>query len=82
VSLGFITVVLQHNWGFMTILTFAPENSGGEDIILQLAGQDATEAFDEVGHSKDAHDQLEELFVGVLKQEVRYHSSHCIRTWW
>lgn len=46
---------------------------GGEEIVLDQAGKDGTVAFDEVGHSKDAHDQLRELLVGRLDQAVRCH---------
>jgi len=35
-----------------------------------VAGQDATEAFHEVGHSKEAKDQLAELLIGVLDMAV------------
>lgn len=40
-------------------------------MIRDFAGKDATDGFDEVGHSKDAHDQLEELLVGCLDVKVR-----------
>ena len=34
--------------------------------MLELAGQDGTEAFEEIGHSQDARDLLEKLLVGTL----------------
>jgi cytochrome b involved in lipid metabolism len=44
--------------------------SGGEEVILEFAGKDATEAFEEVGHSKNAQAQLAELQIGVLDSDV------------
>jgi cytochrome b involved in lipid metabolism len=48
---------------------------GGVEVVRDYAGKDATEGFDEVGHSKEAHRQLEELLVGRLDQAVCVHVS-------
>jgi cytochrome b involved in lipid metabolism len=45
-------------------------NSGGEEVLLDVAGQDATEAFEDVGHSDEARETLEQLKVGTLKRNV------------
>ena len=45
-------------------------HSGGEEVLLDVAGQDATEAFEDVGHSDEARETLEQLKVGVLKRQV------------
>jgi cytochrome b involved in lipid metabolism len=47
-----------------------PFHSGGEEVLLDVAGQDATEAFEDVGHSDEARETLEALKVGVLKRKV------------
>lgn len=44
--------------------------SGGEEVLLDVAGQDATEAFEDVGHSDEAREILEGLKVGNLKRMV------------
>ncbi|KAH6967585.1 cytochrome b5-like heme/steroid binding domain-containing protein [Ilyonectria sp. MPI-CAGE-AT-0026] len=49
---------------------FAETHPGGEDVLLDLAGQDATEAFEGVGHSEEARECLDSLFLGALKQSV------------
>lgn len=41
---------------------------GGEEVLLDVAGQDATEAFEDVGHSDEAREILEGLLVGSLKR--------------
>ncbi|RFU74479.1 cytochrome b5 [Trichoderma arundinaceum] len=43
--------------------------SGGEEVMLDVAGQDATEAFEDVGHSDEARETLEALLVGDLKRQ-------------
>ena len=42
--------------------------SGGEEVLLDVGGQDATEAFEDVGHSDEAREILEGLIVGPLKR--------------
>lgn len=46
-------------------------NSGGEEVLLDVGGQDATEAFEDVGHSDEARELLDGMFVGKLKRMVR-----------
>lgn len=41
---------------------------------MQLGGKDATEEFDDVGHSDEAKEQLRELLIGALDSAV-YNSS-------
>ena len=44
--------------------------SGGEEVLLDVGGQDATEAFEDVGHSDEAREILEGLKIGDLKRQV------------
>lgn len=48
---------------------FVDEHPGGEEVLLDVAGQDASEAFEDVGHSDEARETLEQLKVGVLKRQ-------------
>ena len=43
---------------------------GGEEVLLDVGGQDATEAFEDVGHSDEAREILDGLLVGKLKRQV------------
>ncbi|ROT36581.1 cytochrome b5, partial [Sodiomyces alkalinus F11] len=45
---------------------FVDEHPGGEEVLLDVAGQDSTEAFEDVGHSDEARETLAQLEVGVL----------------
>lgn len=44
--------------------------SGGEEVLLDVGGQDATEAFEDVGHSDEAREILDGLLVGTLDRKV------------
>lgn len=50
--------------------------SGGEEVLLDVGGQDATEAFEDVGHSDEAREILEGLLIGKLKRAVCFLSSY------
>lgn len=45
---------------------FVDLHPGGGEVMLDCAGVDASEAFEDVGHSDDALDMLEPYFVGEL----------------
>jgi hypothetical protein len=44
--------------------------SGGEEVLLDVGGQDASEAFEDVGHSDEAREILDTLKIGTLKRLV------------
>ncbi|KAJ4349583.1 uncharacterized protein N0V89_008199 [Didymosphaeria variabile] len=48
--------------------SFVDEHPGGEEVLLDVGGQDSTEAFEDVGHSDEAREILEGLLVGNLKR--------------
>lgn len=49
------------------ITPYIRDHPGGPDVLLDTAGTDATEAYDEVGHSEDADEILQTYFIGTLK---------------
>lgn len=53
---------------------FVDEHPGGEEVMLDVGGQDATEAFEDVGHSDEARDILKGMLVGDLERKVRFFS--------
>ncbi|RYP61552.1 hypothetical protein DL769_007652 [Monosporascus sp. CRB-8-3] len=46
---------------------FLEDHPGGKEIILEVAGQDATDVFEEAGHSTEARDILPKLLVGRVE---------------
>ncbi|KAG1755383.1 cytochrome b5-like heme/steroid binding domain-containing protein [Suillus lakei] len=51
------------------VTTFIDEHPGGDDVILAEAGKDATQAFEDVGHSDEARDLLPPLLVGDFEKD-------------
>jgi cytochrome b involved in lipid metabolism len=49
--------------------SFVDEHPGGEEVLLDVGGQDATEAFEDVGHSDEAREILDNMLVGTLKRQ-------------
>ncbi|KAL2441174.1 putative cytochrome b5 [Exophiala dermatitidis] len=50
------------------VSSFVDEHPGGEEVLLDVGGQDATEAFEDVGHSDEAREILNGLLVGNVKR--------------
>uniref|UniRef100_A0A3B4YGB0 Cytochrome b5 type B n=1 Tax=Seriola lalandi dorsalis TaxID=1841481 RepID=A0A3B4YGB0_SERLL len=48
------------------ITSFLEEHPGGEEVLLEQAGADATESFEDVGHSTDAREMLQHYYIGEL----------------
>ncbi|GKZ22529.1 hypothetical protein AbraIFM66951_006487 [Aspergillus brasiliensis] len=51
------------------ITKYIEDHPGGKEVLIEVAGTDATEAFEEIGHSDEAREQLEPYFVGDLPSE-------------
>ncbi|KAH9503559.1 hypothetical protein Btru_068186 [Bulinus truncatus] len=51
------------------VTRFLRLHPGGEDIILEYAGHDATSAFIDKGHSLDAFDMLAEYCIGEVTKK-------------
>ncbi|KAJ4309291.1 NADH-cytochrome b5 reductase [Fusarium piperis] len=49
--------------------SFVDDHPGGPDILLEVAGQDATEAYHDSSHSEEADEILHDLEVGTLRSE-------------
>lgn len=49
------------------VTKYLGDHPGGVDIMLDVAGKDATEAFDNAGHSEDADEIMAEYRVGKIK---------------
>ncbi|KAF8214096.1 cytochrome b5 [Mycena galopus ATCC 62051] len=46
------------------VTKFLDEHPGGDEVILAETGQDATEAYEDVGHSDEANELLPGMLVG------------------
>ncbi|EZA61870.1 hypothetical protein DMN91_006075 [Ooceraea biroi] len=50
---------------------FLNEHPGGEEVLAEHKGKDASEDFDDVGHSKDAMELMKKYQVGELVESER-----------
>ncbi|KAL1934649.1 hypothetical protein VTP01DRAFT_6831 [Rhizomucor pusillus] len=62
--------VIIHNKVY-NVTEFIQEHPGGEEVLLDEAGKDATEAFEDIGHSDEAREILEKYYVGELEEKAR-----------
>jgi cytochrome b involved in lipid metabolism len=49
------------------VTNFLEEHPGGEEVLLEASGGDATQDFESVGHSTAAQGMMETYLVGVLE---------------
>ncbi|XP_055390618.1 cytochrome b5 [Condylostylus longicornis] len=73
--------VLEHNSNKSTWLVihnnvydvteFLNEHPGGEEVLIEQAGKDATENFEDVGHSTDAREMMKKFKIGELVKSER-----------
>jgi len=52
------------------VTEFLDEHPGGYDIILNTTGRDATEDFEEIGHSNAAREMLDKYLVGNFEGQA------------
>lgn len=52
--------------GVYDITKFVKEHPGGEEVLITLAGQDATKCFDEIGHTHEAVILRETFKIGTV----------------
>ncbi|KAM4744083.1 cytochrome b5 type B isoform 2-T2 [Anableps anableps] len=62
------TWLIIHNKVY-DITSFLEEHPGGEEVLLEQAGADATESFEDVGHSTDAREMLQQYYIGELHMD-------------
>ncbi|XP_062468974.1 cytochrome b5 isoform X1 [Pezoporus occidentalis] len=53
------------------VTRFLEEHPGGEEVLLEQAGRDATESFEDVGHSSDAREMLKQYYIGEIHPHDR-----------
>lgn len=51
----------------LNVTKFLEEHPGGEEVLIESSGKDATTEFEDIGHSNSAKKLLTKYQVGVLK---------------
>ncbi|KAK8096596.1 nitrate reductase [Apiospora kogelbergensis] len=54
------------------VTKYLHDHPGGADVLVEAAGMDASEAFDNAGHSEDAFEIMEQYRVGKLKGAKKF----------
>lgn len=61
--------IILHN-KIYDVTKYLEDHPGGSAILIEVAGTDATEGFEETGHSDEAREELVQYYVGDLPSEV------------
>ncbi|EHA97401.1 Cytochrome b5 type B [Heterocephalus glaber] len=62
------------------VTRFLDEHPGGEEVLLEQAGVDASESFEDVGHSSDAREMLKQYYIGDIHPDPSKNKS-CKSCW-
>ncbi|XP_062377432.1 cytochrome b5 isoform X1 [Sardina pilchardus] len=83
-------IIINHN--IYDVTKFLEEHPGGEEVLREQGGGDATESFEDVGHSTDAREMAKDMVVGKLHPddwekiakppESLVTTVHETRSWW
>lgn len=46
---------------------YLDDHPGGAEVMLDVAGQNADEFFEDIGHSKEAREELKKYLIGTFK---------------
>ncbi|XP_011701042.1 PREDICTED: cytochrome b5-like isoform X2 [Wasmannia auropunctata] len=74
------TWIIIHN-NVYNVSSFLNEHPGGEEVLLEQNGQDATEAFEDIGHSTDARQMMESYKIGELVEADRKNETKKPKDW-
>ncbi|CAG8060248.1 unnamed protein product [Penicillium olsonii] len=61
------------------ITNYVRDHPGGADVLVDVAGGDATAAYEDVGHSEDANEILETYLVGTVKDAQQFVQPKTVR---
>lgn len=61
------------------VTEFLDDHPGGEDILIDSSGRDATREFEDVGHSQEARGQLSDLCIGKLREATEEEKEQAAR---
>ncbi|KAM9839248.1 cytochrome b5 isoform 1-T1 [Aulostomus maculatus] len=83
--------IIIHNKVY-DVTKFLEEHPGGEEVLREQAGGDATESFEDVGHSTDAREMADSMVIGELHpddrekickpEEIRVTTLEVEPSWW
>ncbi|VDN81198.1 unnamed protein product [Brugia pahangi] len=57
---------------FLDQASLLPVHPGGSEVLLKLAGHDATEQYEDIGHSTDARLMKDKYLVAEIEEKLTY----------
>lgn len=63
-------IIIHHK--VYDVTKFLEEHPGGEEVLREQAGGNATESFEDVGHSTDAREMAGDMVIGELHPDDRH----------
>lgn len=63
------------------VTKFMDDHPGGHEVLLNAAGQDASEDFHDIGHSLDAKELMKKFLIGEVVPEDRIESKREKNIW-
>lgn len=48
------------------VTNFLEEHPGGDEVLLSATGKDATDDFEDVGHSNSAREMMDQYYIGEI----------------
>ncbi|RFU24447.1 hypothetical protein B7463_g11895, partial [Scytalidium lignicola] len=61
------------------VTKYVRDHPGGQDVLLEVAGTDATAAYEDAGHSEDANEVLEGYLVGIASDAQKSTRANAVR---
>ena len=58
------------------------DHPGGEDVLMENSGTDASEPWEDIGHSSEAREKMKKYQIGELRQEDRRNRKNKEPTNW
>jgi cytochrome b5 len=52
------------------VTKYLDDHPGGAEVLLDVAGQNADEFFEDIGHSQEAREELKKFFIGNFKLDA------------
>ncbi|KAJ5241859.1 uncharacterized protein N7469_000186 [Penicillium citrinum] len=72
------TLIVIHGQVF-DITEYLQDHPGGAEVLVEVAGKDATAEYEDVGHSEDAREIMQPYLVGTLKDAQQFVRPQAVR---